>query len=424
LEAAVAMREGERAKHAAIDLERAARAHQNDRWLFFALSHLILKHKGRPDDHLLYDQATECFGILRRIPHLFEVNPPALAALLNLRASAAFKKGDQKTALDDWAEAEKLARELGTNDLLILIKRNLAQMWSEARDARRACPVLLELESLVAQSGGVLTDYEYGCLLAAVSQEAARLHQEGKIDEAIKLKEHEARISREGNPKACLLALREISVELGRRGRFKECLERSREWEEESVRQRDELNRMLAVNNQVNALVGMPNPVPEIRDICEKEERLCRECHLTLAGVAALGFRAQIEKIEGRIPEALALYKEQEQEARKAGAKELLAQCLTYQGWCYSAQGNLRAFADIMTKAVHECGAERLRELAPPDPELRKMFLEMIDSIAQLCRTARGYSNGRAARPALPGRNTPCPCGSGKKYKKCCGKVE
>jgi len=23
-----------------------------------------------------------------------------------------------------------------------------------------------------------------------------------------------------------------------------------------------------------------------------------------------------------------------------------------------------------------------------------------------------------------PGRNAPCPCGSGKKYKKCCGKLE
>ncbi len=29
---------------------------------------------------------------------------------------------------------------------------------------------------------------------------------------------------------------------------------------------------------------------------------------------------------------------------------------------------------------------------------------------------------GPAATPPAPGRNDPCPCGSGKKYKKCCGK--
>ncbi len=28
----------------------------------------------------------------------------------------------------------------------------------------------------------------------------------------------------------------------------------------------------------------------------------------------------------------------------------------------------------------------------------------------------------QAQRAAVTGRNDPCPCGSGKKYKKCCGK--
>ncbi|MFZ3139321.1 MAG: SEC-C metal-binding domain-containing protein [Polaromonas sp.] len=27
----------------------------------------------------------------------------------------------------------------------------------------------------------------------------------------------------------------------------------------------------------------------------------------------------------------------------------------------------------------------------------------------------------RESKEATPGRNDPCPCGSGKKYKKCCG---
>ena len=34
----------------------------------------------------------------------------------------------------------------------------------------------------------------------------------------------------------------------------------------------------------------------------------------------------------------------------------------------------------------------------------------------------KNYKNSRTVRKeATPGRNDPCPCGSGKKYKKCCG---
>ena len=35
-----------------------------------------------------------------------------------------------------------------------------------------------------------------------------------------------------------------------------------------------------------------------------------------------------------------------------------------------------------------------------------------------------GSAKAEPAKPSVPkvGRNDPCPCGSGKKYKKCCGK--
>jgi hypothetical protein len=41
--------------------------------------------------------------------------------------------------------------------------------------------------------------------------------------------------------------------------------------------------------------------------------------------------------------------------------------------------------------------------------------------------TNRGEASERKAEPVTvedePGRNDPCPCGSGKKYKKCCGRT-
>ncbi len=60
------------------------------------------------------------------------------------------------------------------------------------------------------------------------------------------------------------------------------------------------------------------------------------------------------------------------------------------------------------------------------------------DKLDDLASKARGTEDIDAEREMLentekvepikadsePGRNDPCPCGSGKKYKKCCGKSE
>jgi preprotein translocase subunit SecA len=55
---------------------------------------------------------------------------------------------------------------------------------------------------------------------------------------------------------------------------------------------------------------------------------------------------------------------------------------------------------------------ENIEDLAPKEPEML---------------TSHSDSGGNLKRPAKKaekiGRNEPCPCGSGKKYKKCCGKA-
>ena len=91
-----------------------------------------------------------------------------------------------------------------------------------------------------------------------------------------------------------------------------------------------------------------------------------------------------------------------------------------------------------------------MRGMAGRDPlieyqsEAYDMFMGMLDSIkeefsryifhAQMVevekqRPLRVFESGGEEQPAAPeqrqsdkvGRNAPCPCGSGKKYKKCCG---
>jgi hypothetical protein len=48
--------------------------------------------------------------------------------------------------------------------------------------------------------------------------------------------------------------------------------------------------------------------------------------------------------------------------------------------------------------------------------------LEELPDLAEFLKSARAMPGELSDRPSKVGRNEPCPCGSGKKYKKCCGK--
>lgn len=61
--------------------------------------------------------------------------------------------------------------------------------------------------------------------------------------------------------------------------------------------------------------------------------------------------------------------------------------------------------------------------LEESDPELSKLFIEHINSSNN---TVIDLSRPSRARPITSihiGRNDKCYCGSGKKYKKCCGSL-
>ncbi len=103
---------------------------------------------------------------------------------------------------------------------------------------------------------------------------------------------------------------------------------------------------------------------------------------------------------------------------------------------------------EITSEGVRDALLERMPELTLPQearervPEAISAFLEWLEDagrlsggrdLAQAVRAmATGYRerlapSGGAKRPPIQraaekiGRNDPCPCGSGKKYKKCCG---
>nr|WP_238346205.1 SEC-C metal-binding domain-containing protein [Luteimonas saliphila] len=61
---------------------------------------------------------------------------------------------------------------------------------------------------------------------------------------------------------------------------------------------------------------------------------------------------------------------------------------------------------------------------ASPDFEERWEILAGVPGLLQYCNEMRQdgvFPQAPRRREAVPGRNDPCPCGSGRKYKKCCG---
>ena len=70
---------------------------------------------------------------------------------------------------------------------------------------------------------------------------------------------------------------------------------------------------------------------------------------------------------------------------------------------------------------------EKVQFLEDSNPDLAQLFIDMASGKKPYGITkVKGLHFERPGRQIIknkvPGRNDPCICGSGKKYKKCCGK--
>jgi len=79
------------------------------------------------------------------------------------------------------------------------------------------------------------------------------------------------------------------------------------------------------------------------------------------------------------------------------------------------AQPELRDRIDVVQRTI-----DLYERLKKPDKihEYKTMLHKLMPSASQ---TSLYYKPSPVIKPAKTGRNEPCPCGSGKKYKKCCG---
>ena len=74
---------------------------------------------------------------------------------------------------------------------------------------------------------------------------------------------------------------------------------------------------------------------------------------------------------------------------------------------------------DNMTKAIQEDTVRYLYNFTIEEPIQRKQVVD-VDKISS--NVEEGQGNKPVKKEEEIGRNDECPCGSGKKYKKCCGK--
>ena len=75
---------------------------------------------------------------------------------------------------------------------------------------------------------------------------------------------------------------------------------------------------------------------------------------------------------------------------------------------------------DEMVRLIREDTVRRMYQARINVPQERKEVAEVKETNLEQAKQAGGPA-GTKTVAKKPGRNDPCPCGSGKKYKNCCG---
>lgn len=102
-------------------------------------------------------------------------------------------------------------------------------------------------------------------------------------------------------------------------------------------------------------------------------------------------------------------------------------------GVCFQNQEDFRAFLRLLLELSHHTRRYIHRghtpaELGLPRKRLEEAMAETSyaphyrDPLANMCAVLNGKMAGASTVSGKPARNAPCPCGSGRKYKNCCGK--
>jgi preprotein translocase subunit SecA len=88
----------------------------------------------------------------------------------------------------------------------------------------------------------------------------------------------------------------------------------------------------------------------------------------------------------------------------------------------FRSASSLKAFEDFMRSAFGNATATQAPPTqAPPPPSEKRKESDVVSEAAAALEKSKEKTKPARTGPKV-GRNDPCPCGSGKKYKQCCGK--
>ncbi|MGN0887308.1 MAG: preprotein translocase subunit SecA [Kiritimatiellia bacterium] len=187
------------------------------------------------------------------------------------------------------------------------------------------------------------------------------------------------------------------------RGVFLQCIDR--EWQD-YLRAMDDLRHSVNLRSY-----GQRDPLVEYkREAFNMFENLMNSIKL---GVANMEFRAHTELAVRRMMAAAAAARAQRVDAEQV---EHPLEALAEEGMPGAVP--VEAAPEPVQKTGPATAAERVEEDKPKSA--MDVFASMMSQVSgREVRVVQGPPRG--GQPLI-GRNDPCPCGSGKKYKKCCGK--
>ncbi len=169
---------------------------------------------------------------------------------------------------------------------------------------------------------------------------------------------------------------------------------------------------------------GWPDPEEKSREAQQVKVEDWNRGDLVAWGEALVGVRQDIFRFGGRVFEAVDLYCV----AEGCSCGEVVLDFAPVVPRGAPAPGAVRFdnSGQVSLAPEHERHRERLEELwaafQSRHPRYRERFARRSTVMHGLAGRIVGAPRGAIERrTAKVGRNDPCPCGSGKKYKKCCG---
>lgn|GEM_PF-5988542 len=411
--------------------------------LVIALNEYAISLSIQKDSKLICDLLREATTIARATENLH-----LLFGSLEIYSAALAVTGRLTEAESLLDEALSLAEQHDNpRQTIEILELQLTILWDE-RNADKLIGVYKRLETIASGIGYRLADDNLETLNKLALYKYLRLREQGELATALELLTLAERVFRRHKSHDRLMhVIAEKCRTLGDSGLYNECINLSSEWRKLAESADDIDSVVAATRNEILArtLRGDDESlVAELRQRLFTMQDLSERSELLI-----LDAKAEEAQRQGDFERAIGLYGEAVKIARKQNNKQMWAAAqINRIVLLYSRDQQITAEADLHELASNVARDVELRhhfkvvlttmshnypvELGDvfrqaivgdlPVKEPGKIWLPKDGGIMEMQRAAKRNQAISAITSKKIGRNSPCPCGSGKKYKRCCAR--